>query len=169
MHAVYANIRNRRIDLGLTQEELRLKMGYKDKVSISRIERGEVDLPLSKILKFAEVLEISVPELMGFGMTDDDMQHYTSVRARTTELLAEKYSLSPDIVRAFRDVSPEEASLAIELIACVKRNTGRIVQANQVQKVAAYHKYLNELKPDERAHLEKYLLEISNIILDTAK
>lgn len=62
---LYDNIKNRRIELGMSQEELAEKMGYTDRSSISKIEAGKVDLSQSKILRFAEVLNTTASDLMG--------------------------------------------------------------------------------------------------------
>ena len=65
MLSLYRNIKNRRLELGLSQTELAKKIGYKDKTMISHIENGHVDLPHSKILAFAKALDISPSELFG--------------------------------------------------------------------------------------------------------
>ena len=63
----YTNrIRERRKQLGMTQEELATKMGFKTKGSISEIEAGERNLPTSKIKQFAEVLDTTPAYLMGW-------------------------------------------------------------------------------------------------------
>jgi repressor LexA len=56
----------RRKELGLTQEELARKMGYKSKSTINKIELGRNDIPQSKIAKFAEVLDTTPGRLMGW-------------------------------------------------------------------------------------------------------
>lgn len=63
-------IRKRRQELGWSQEELANKMGYASKTTINKIELGINDIPQSKIMKFAEVLGVSVAwllELEDFG------------------------------------------------------------------------------------------------------
>ena len=57
MLELYKNIKRRRQQLKMTQTDLALKMGYADKSMIAKIEKGNVDLPQSKILAFANVLE----------------------------------------------------------------------------------------------------------------
>jgi DNA-binding XRE family transcriptional regulator len=52
MIELYKNIKNRRIELGMTQTELAQKVGYADKGMISRVENGKVDLSQSQIIKF---------------------------------------------------------------------------------------------------------------------
>lgn len=62
---LYKNIKSRREELGMSQEELAKKTEYTSRSSIAKIEKGEVDLPLSKIELFANALDISPSELMG--------------------------------------------------------------------------------------------------------
>ncbi len=66
MSTVGDRILKRRKDLGLTQEELAKRMGYKSKSTINKIEMGINDIPQSKILKFAEVLATTPSFLRGW-------------------------------------------------------------------------------------------------------
>ncbi len=66
MLELYKNIKRRRQQLKMTQTDLALKMGYADKSMIAKIEKGNVDLPQSKILAFANILETTPSELMGW-------------------------------------------------------------------------------------------------------
>ena len=66
MLELYKNIKRRRQQLKMTQTDLALKMGYADKSMIAKIEKGLVDLPQSKILAFANALETTPGELMGW-------------------------------------------------------------------------------------------------------
>ena len=65
MLQLYENIKKLRKENGWSQEELARKVGYTDRSSIARIEKGQFDLPQSKILQFAEVFNIAPGELMG--------------------------------------------------------------------------------------------------------
>lgn len=65
MPTIYEKIKQRRIELGLTVEELANKMGYKDKSSISKIENGKADIPTSKVIAFAKALETTTAYLLG--------------------------------------------------------------------------------------------------------
>lgn len=70
---LYKNIKKRREQLHMTQTELAEKTGYADKTMISKIEKGVVDLPQSKIVLFAEALRTTPRDLMGWNsgpMTD---------------------------------------------------------------------------------------------------
>ena len=65
MLELYKNIRKYRKQMGLTQEELAKRIGYTDRSSIAKIEKGAVDLPQSKITQIAKVFGISSKDLMG--------------------------------------------------------------------------------------------------------
>ena len=71
MSTVGNNIFNRRKSLGLTQESLAKMMGYKSKSTINKIEMGINDIPQSKISKFAEVLETTPAQLMGWDEEEE--------------------------------------------------------------------------------------------------
>lgn len=62
---IYTRIKRLRQDRGWTQTALAEKMGYSDKAVISKIEHGEIDLPLSKVEAFANVFGVHPGDLMG--------------------------------------------------------------------------------------------------------
>lgn len=57
-------IKIRRVELGWTQRDLAKKMEYNNHSTIARIEAGKVDVPQSRIVKFSEVLGVSISYLM---------------------------------------------------------------------------------------------------------
>lgn len=63
---LYLRIKQRREELGLSQEELAHMLGYRSRSTIAKIEAGVNDIPQSKILAFAEALSTTPAELMGF-------------------------------------------------------------------------------------------------------
>lgn len=65
-----SRIRQKRLDLNLTQEELAKRCGYTSRSSINKIELGLVDLPQSKIATIAKVLNVQPAYLVGW--TDDE-------------------------------------------------------------------------------------------------
>lgn len=65
MSEIYDRIKQRRLELGLTVEELAQRMGYKDKSSISKIENGKADIPQSKVVAFARALNTTTAYLIG--------------------------------------------------------------------------------------------------------
>lgn len=72
MLQLYKNIKNERLKLGMTQSDLAKKMGYADKSMIAKIEAGKIDLPQSKIMAFARVLNVDPGELMGWEADSAD-------------------------------------------------------------------------------------------------
>lgn len=87
MSRIGTNIMRRRKELGITQEELASRMGYKSKSTINKIELGINDIPRSKVMKFAEVLGIEPAELMGWEEVkkNNDAMADIIVRMRTDE------------------------------------------------------------------------------------
>ena len=52
--------------LGMTQEELAKKLGYKSKTTIAKIELGTNDISQSKVVEFAKALNTTPAQLMGW-------------------------------------------------------------------------------------------------------
>ena len=50
---LYKRIKARREKLGMSQEELATKLGYKSRSTINKIEMGKNDITQSKIIAFA--------------------------------------------------------------------------------------------------------------------
>lgn len=67
MLEIYKRIRARREELGISQEELAKRLGYKSRSSINKIEKGENDIPQSKIVAFAQALQTTPECLMGWA------------------------------------------------------------------------------------------------------
>lgn len=66
---IYQRIRNRREELGMSQDDLAQKMGYKSRSSINKIEMGLNDISQSKVVAFAEALDTTPAYLMGWEVT----------------------------------------------------------------------------------------------------
>lgn len=62
--AVGDNIRKRRYELKMSQQELADAMGYKTRSTIAKIESGENDVSQKKLQKFAAVLDTTVERLI---------------------------------------------------------------------------------------------------------
>ena len=63
--SVGANIKKRRFELNMSQQDLADAMGYKTRSTIAKIESGENDVTQKRLTKFAEVLDTTVEALMG--------------------------------------------------------------------------------------------------------
>lgn len=113
MLALYDNIKKRRMELGMTQDDLAKLTGYTDRSSIAKIEAGKVDLTRSKIMLFAEVLRISPADLMGW-QSDNDYYDDPAVQKIAQEIYDNpEYRILFD---AARDSKPEDLHMAAEIL-----------------------------------------------------
>ena len=76
-------VRARREELGWSQEELAFKMGYKTKSSINKIELGHNNVYQSTIVKFSEVLGVSISYLMGWE--DEEIEQTSKAQEESLE------------------------------------------------------------------------------------
>ena len=65
MSELSTRLRLRREELGLSQEELAQRMGYRSKSSITKLEKGINDLPRAKLEELAAALDTTPAWLMG--------------------------------------------------------------------------------------------------------
>lgn len=86
MNQLYKNIRARRLELGMSQEELAQKVGYTDRTSIAKIESGKVDLSESKIFAFAEALKTTPALLSSWESEEQFMARLAAMAAPLEEL-----------------------------------------------------------------------------------
>ncbi len=70
METIGSKIKKLRIYHNLTQEELSKKIGYTSRTTINKIENDLVDLPLSKVVAFAEALGTTPTYLLGIENND---------------------------------------------------------------------------------------------------
>ncbi|MBE7053867.1 MAG: helix-turn-helix transcriptional regulator [Ruminococcaceae bacterium] len=80
-------IKIRRNELGWTLRELADRMGYANHSTVARIESGKVDIPQSKVVKFAEVMGTTVAFLMDWEKVqkNNDVMADIIIRMRTDE------------------------------------------------------------------------------------
>ena len=66
MNELGMKIKQRREELGLSQDELARMLGYKHKSSINKIELGAADVPRAKVPAFAKALGMTAIEFSGW-------------------------------------------------------------------------------------------------------
>lgn len=93
MSNLYNNIRRRRIELGMSQDDLAQKMGYTSRSTIAKIESGVNDIPQSKIVAFANALKTTPGALMGWDDDDSEQVVETSQTMEEYQQLYEKLDL----------------------------------------------------------------------------
>lgn len=79
---IHENIKKRRLELNLSQEELAEMTGYTSRSSIAKIEKGLVDLSQSKITLFAHALKTTPAYLMGWEEDEKQPKKDNSTRLR---------------------------------------------------------------------------------------
>lgn len=78
MSDIGERIKKKRKELGMTQEYLSNKLGYKSKTTIAKIENGTNDIKQNRVKDFAKVLHTTPAYLMGY--TDSNEQNDMSTR-----------------------------------------------------------------------------------------
>lgn len=64
-------IKQRREALGMTQEELAERLGYKSRSTINKIEKGVSDVSQSRLFGFANALRTTPEYLLGYSSPDE--------------------------------------------------------------------------------------------------
>ena len=102
-------IRLRRVQLGMSQVELAEKVGYKDRSTISHIEKGDKNFPVSNVQAIADALHTTPQWLMGW--TDENS---------TEQLLQDIYDKNKILFDAAADATPEQIQAAVDYINFLK-------------------------------------------------
>lgn len=105
---LHENIKYLREKLGMSQIDLALKVGYKDRSSVAKVESGNVDLPQSKIALFASALGVTPAELIGIGW------------------LTNNNRIALDASKATPNLTPDEADLLRKYRALDDSGRGRV-------------------------------------------
>lgn len=84
MSIIGNRIKECRENLGLTQEQLAQKLGYKSKTTINKIEKGINDITQSKVKDFADVLNTTPAYLMGWEEDNKGQNITTTAIGNTT-------------------------------------------------------------------------------------
>lgn len=108
-------VRCRREELGLTQDDLAKRMGYKSRVSINKIENGR---PVSQkiIVRLADALGVSVPYLMGWD--EKPAEELQGMGALAAELLMDQDAM--EMVREYMQLN-EVDRYAVRLVIASMR------------------------------------------------
>lgn len=111
-------IKNRRKELGITQEELAQKLGYKNKSTIAKIENGTNDIVQSKVVEFAKALDTTVAALMGWDDAEPEQEphYYLDDEAREMAEFMHKNPNYKVLFDAVRNVSAEDIEFVRQMI-----------------------------------------------------
>lgn len=115
------NISDRRKELGITQEELAHKLGYKSKSTINKIELGINDITQTKLMEFAKALDTTPGYLMGWEGAIKEL------RLRNTE---EEQKL----IDMYNELNDEGKEMALSLVKTLMLS-GQYKKHNQARMV----------------------------------
>ena len=111
-------VRWRREELGLTQDDLAKRMGYKSRVSINKIENGR---PVSQkiIVRLAEALGVSIPYLMGWD--EKPAEELQGIGALAGAVLSDPATM--DMVQDYLSLSQADQATVRALVASLAAKT----------------------------------------------
>ncbi len=113
-------IKQKRIEMNLSQDELAKKVGYKSRSSIQKIESAR-NLPITKVAKMALALECSPGYLMGWEDEQiENSPHFVSDKDNAFQERLESYNQNQvlkalDFIDSFSHLDPDTQA-AIEIL-----------------------------------------------------
>ena len=169
MSTLYQRIRERREALKLSQAELAERLGYSDRSTIAKIEKGVNDITQSKISAFAEALATTPAYLMGW--TDDPIDYDDGDRLAEIPLsyvqacdgdVRQAYAMMKAVDEDyFREytipsaVSPNASSLSDEALRLALGYDKQLDTWGRIQVRTAMEQALTRRAEDARAIQEK--------------
>lgn len=119
-------IRERRKELGLSQEELARRLGNKSRASVCTVEKDKEDLTTERIRKYAEALDCTPAFLMGWEDERGDKTPYKKLldayerNERIAQYSPEQLIEALDFLDAYQQVPPETRA-AIKLLLTARQ------------------------------------------------
>ena len=193
MSELYKRIKIRREELGLSQDELAKKIGYKSRSTIAKIESGENDIPQAKIKAFADALDTTPSELMGWDDAElwfdryfiNDQRTKKHIHNSTYECLSDNIdSLTDDIksilqmiVLDFKNADINEITYSIILSFTDKMFEGMLSEIFNELKINLYGTISNNFTTIDnyrpyyfdsdivKNKIEEYSLKIDNSLI----
>jgi transcriptional regulator with XRE-family HTH domain len=100
-------VRQRRIQLGLSQEELAKRLGYSSRSTINKIENGTNDVVQTKVVDFAKALDTTVAYLMAWDDTSPAFKSQLVPDINDTECI---------VIKALRDSDKLTKQLVLRIL-----------------------------------------------------
>lgn len=103
MSKLSENIKSRRKQLNMTQDELAKKLGYKSRSSINKIELGINDISQRQIVSFAKALDTTPAYLLGIEeiTRDNEIIIYTNGRKKEYKVTNEQLEIIISMLNQF--------------------------------------------------------------------
>lgn len=158
MSVLSDNIQKQRRALHMTQEELAVKLGYRTRSSIHKIEKGLSDIPHAKLQAFADALETTVPELLGWDPSQwKDFSQDRREAGVSLTTMEEELDLPKNTLTAWEN---GEAPAAQGQLETLRKVLALVVnhQENQIQiSIARLVPQLLQLCPERLEEVEKFV------------
>lgn len=113
-------IKQRRIELGLSQEELAKRLGNKSRASVCTVEKDKEDMTTDRVRKYAQALECTPSYLMGW---EDKKPESTNDSLKGMIEFGKKFS------DMFVDFSPEQINKALGIAALYEKSSPEVQAA----------------------------------------
>ena len=148
-------IKQRRLELGYTQDELAKKCGYKSRSSINKIELSRA-LPLPKVTLMAKALECSESYLMGW--TDEGFEFSTATKFENILKYSKENNVPLSELIDGRDIQPcDYEGIPNARVNEVKMNYDKRLGLLESEP------YIEEINtPDGSYYLDEESLELAN-------
>lgn len=88
-------IKQRRQELQWSQRDLAERMNYNHS-TITRIESGKIDIPQSRVVRFSEVLGVSIAYLMGWEEKNPTTENDSGISTAKKELIQKVMRMSDE-------------------------------------------------------------------------
>lgn len=108
-------IKQRRLELGLSQEDLAKRLGNKSRASVCTVEKDKEDLTTDRIRKYAEALETTPAYLMGWT----DKVELPSKNDSMDKVM----ELSKQFAERFSEYPEEEVKRVFDLLTQIEHAT----------------------------------------------
>ena len=109
-------IRYRREQVGMSQDDLARKLGYKSRSSINKIENDASGLPQTKIAAIAEALRTTPAYIMGWEEMQKKNDALTDIVVR---LRTDKKFFS--LVEGLNELNPEQLESVMPVVAVLRK------------------------------------------------
>ena len=110
-------IKKRREELGMSQEELAKKVGYKSRSSVNKIEVDGRGLPQSKIVLFAKALETTPAYLMGWEEIDSHFSGHEAsdeVYRKFAQNIEKHHGKEKELLEIYKQLSDENKNKTLQ-------------------------------------------------------
>lgn len=99
-------VRERRQQLGMSQEELAKRLGYTSRSTINKIENGTNDVVQTKVIDFANALDTSIAYLMAWDKSE----------VFRNELLPEANATEKEVIKSLRKADKLTKQMVLQLL-----------------------------------------------------